>query len=85
MEDLRNPSSPCATENMRGSMTDSTSEFDYLTCPRCELGMRLAFVEPRRLHREDAYERHLYRCGGCGNDSHFVFELPSHAREWQGG
>jgi hypothetical protein len=66
-------------------MMASTSEFDYRTCPRCERDMRLACVEPRRLHREDSYERHLYRCGGCGNDSHFVFELPSRAREWQGG
>jgi len=59
------------------------SEFDYRTCPRCELGMRLTFVEPRWLHREDAYEQHLYRCGGCGNSSRFVFELPSRVREWQ--
>jgi len=59
------------------------SGFDYRTCPRCELGMRLIFVEPRRIHHEDAYERHPYRCGGCGNSSRFVFELPSRVREWQ--
>ena len=39
--------------------------------------MRLAFIGPRRLDREDAYERHLYRCDLCGNDSRFVFERPS--------
>jgi len=57
------------------------SELDYRTCPRCELGRRLIFVEPRQIHREDAHERHLYRCGGCGNDSRFVFELPSRVKE----
>lgn len=46
--------------------------------------MRLAFIGPRRLDREDAYERHLYRCDACGNDSRFVFELPSLAAAvWQ--
>jgi len=39
--------------------------------------MRLALVEPRRLYREDDYERHIYRCGDCANTSRFVFELPS--------
>jgi hypothetical protein len=61
------------------------SEFDYRTCPLCEVQMQLASVEPRRLHREDAYEWHFYRCGGCGNDSRFVFELPSRASDWQQG
>jgi hypothetical protein len=55
----------------------SQSDFDHRCCPNCGAVMRLASVEPRRLHREDDYERHTYRCEACANLSRFVFELPS--------
>ena len=55
------------------------SNFDFRSCPSCEQPMRLCAVEPRRLHRDDGYERHTYRCDACANVSRFVFELPSRA------
>jgi hypothetical protein len=55
------------------------STFDFSLCPVCNEAMRLSFVEPRRLHTEEKYERHIYRCGYCANVSQFIFEYPSRA------
>ncbi len=73
-----------AAPNGVSQLMSNISEFDHRACPDCGTAMRLAFIGPRRLDREDAYERHLYRCDACGNDSRFVFELPSLAAAvWQ--
>lgn len=56
-----------------------SSDFDYRNCPSCHQKMRLALVEPRRLHADDDYERHTCRCDQCANTSRFIFERPSRA------
>jgi len=52
-------------------------EFDHRRCPQCSKFMQLSLVQPRVLFREPQYEQHTYRCEACGNESRFVFEVPS--------
>ena len=58
---------------------NTESIFDFSRCPVCDIEMRLALVEPRRLYKEEKCERHVYRCDRCANLSRFIFEYPSRA------
>lgn len=59
-------------------VTASTSaDFDHRRCPDCEGLMRLAYLQPHALHRDDGYDVHHYRCENCLNSSRFVLERRS--------
>jgi hypothetical protein len=47
-------------------------EFDHRRCPGCDAAMRLVYIQPRELHRDDGYDVHQYRCEACRNESRFV-------------
>jgi hypothetical protein len=65
-------------EQSRWAHTISSDvDFDHRRCPDCEGLMRLVYVQPRQLHRDDGYDVHHYRCENCLNGSRFVFERPS--------
>ena len=54
-------------------------DFDHRRCPDCDGAMRLVYIQPRQLHRDDGYDVHHYHCEVCQNDSRFVLERNSRA------
>ena len=57
-----------------GSVNPESADFDHRQCPNCEALMRLVYIQPRELHRDDGYDVHHFRCENCLNSSRFVFE-----------
>jgi len=76
---------PLAPAQSRAPWTQTVSadtDFDHRRCPICEGLMRLVYVQPHQLHRDDGYDIHQYRCEACLNRSRFVLQRPLGA-QWK--
>jgi hypothetical protein len=59
------------------STTSADADFDHRRCPDCERLMRLVYLQPHQLHRDNGYDVYHYRCESCLNTSRFVLDRNS--------